>query len=228
MREYLKRVPLFSGLSDDELEAIVGLTVVTRTPKKHIVMQEGEIGDAMYIILKGSVKIVYYTPEGREVVLSILGDGEFFGEMALLDSEPRSATVMTLEDSELAYIRRSDFKRLLVENAKLALEMLTEVVKRLRRTSYILERISTMDVPHRLYDFLRDFCRTSGEVNREGQYIIKLPTHQLMADQLSTSRETISRAVSSLKKEKIISQVPGQRLVSVDMQALECLLEAII
>lgn len=225
MKHLLKRIPLFSGLSEDELDSIAKLTVVTRIPKKHIVVHEGEPGDAMYVILNGLVKIVYYTPEGREVVLSLLGGGEFFGEMALLDKEPRSATVMTLEDSEFAYIRRSDFERLLSKNPNLALEMLSEVTRRLRRTSNILERISTMDVPHRLYDFLCDYCRTTGEEDGHGQYILKLPTHQLIADQLSTSRETISRAISALKKKGIISPVHRRRLVRIDMRALESLLE---
>jgi CRP/FNR family transcriptional regulator/CRP/FNR family cyclic AMP-dependent transcriptional regulator len=225
LKQLLKRIPLFSGLSEDELDSIARLTVVTRIPKKHIVVHEGEPGDAMYVILKGLVKIVYYTPEGREVVLSLLGGGEFFGEMALLDKEPRSATVMTLEDSEFAYIRRSDFENLLTKNPNLALEMLSEVTRRLRRTSNILERISTMDVPHRLYDFLCDYCRTMGKEDGHGQYILKLPTHQLIADQLSTSRETISRAISALKKKGIISPVHGRRLVRIDMRALESLLE---
>jgi len=227
MKKYLKRIPLFSDLSDEDLESIVQLTVVSRIPKKCIVVQEGEIGDSMYVILLGSVKIVYYTPDGREVVLSILENGDFFGEMSLLDQEPRSATVMTMEDSEFAYIRHSDFKHLMAGNPKLTMALLGEVVKRLRRTSHILERVSTMDVSHRLYDYLCYFCQSHGILSEQGQYMVKLPTHRLIADQLSTSRETISRAISSLKKKGIISPIHGRRAVNVDTNAMESLLEAL-
>jgi len=227
MKKYLKCIPLFSDLSDEDLESIAQLAVVSRIPKKYIVVQEGEIGDSMYVILLGSVKIVYYTPDGREVILSILESGDFFGEMSLLDQEPRSATVMTLENSEFAYIRHSDFEHLMAGNPKLTIALLNEVVKRLRRTSHILERVSTMDVPHRLYDYLCYFCQSHGSLSKQGQYIVSLPTHRLIADQLSTSRETISRAISALKKKGIISPIHGRRAVNVDTNAMESLLEGL-
>jgi len=226
MKKYLQRIPLFADLSEQDLEAIAKLTVVSRISKKSIVVQEGDAGDSMYIILHGSVKIASYTPDGREVVLSLLDSGDFFGEMSLLDREPRSATVITMEDSEFAYIRRSDLEHLMAQNPKLTMALLSEVVKRLRRTSYILERISTMDVPHRLYDYLCHFCQTHGKLNALSQYWVRLPTHQLMADQLSTSRETISRAISELKRKKIIVPIQGKRAVHIDMGALDSLLEA--
>lgn len=227
MREILRKIPLFSELNDEEIEAIASQTSVRTFPKKTVVVQEGEKGDAMFIILKGSVKISYYTIEGREVVLSLLEPGTFFGEMALLDEEPRSATAVTMEASELGQIRRADFHRLMQQYPRLMQKVLSEIVSRLRRTSSVLERISTMDVPHRLYDYMRDYCRRFGTANADGSYEVKLPTHQLLADQLSTSRETISRAVSALKKEKIITPLQGRGRVKVDMEALETLLFAL-
>ncbi|HKJ82448.1 MAG TPA: Crp/Fnr family transcriptional regulator [Mariprofundaceae bacterium] len=227
MREILRKIPLFAELNEEEIDAIASLSTVRTFPKKKIVVQEGETGDAMFIILKGSVKISYYTIEGREVVLSLLEPGTFFGEMALLDEEPRSATAMTMEASELAQIRRADFHRLMQQYPKLMQKVLSEIVARLRRTSSVLERISTMDVPHRLYDYVRDYCHRFGTANPDGSYDVKLPTHQLLADQLSTSRETISRAISTLKKEKIIAPLQGRGRVRVDMQALDTLLLAL-
>ena len=222
----LKKVPLFSELNNDELEAVRGIVTTYEVSKKNIVVQEGEPGDAMYIILDGSVKISYYTADGQEVVLSILSNGSFFGEMALLDSQPRSATVTTMENTRLGQIRRRDMEHLLMAKPAITLKLLSEVVSRLRRTSQVLERISTMDVPHRLYDFLCDFCRRNGTETPDGDVIAKLPTHQLLADQLSTSRETISRAISALKKEGIIAPSEMHGMVKVDIDALETLLEA--
>jgi len=224
--DFLKRVSLFSDLPDHDLEAINRLISTTTLPKNSVVVQEGESGDGMYIILSGSAKIVYYAEQGREVVLSILGRGEFFGEMSLLDEHPRSATVMTLEETKLAYVSRGDFEHLMNEKPNITRKMLAEVINRLRRTSQILERVSTMDVPHRLFDFLYEYCKQHGTTNGQGKYVLQLPTHQLLADQLSTSRETISRALSALKKEEIITPLVGRGQVQVDMQGLSGLLDA--
>lgn len=227
MRELFRKIQLFSELNDSELDAVMALASANNVPKKSIVVQEGEMGNALYVILKGSVKISYYAPDGREVVLSILQEGSIFGEMSLLDSQPRSATVSTLEDSRLAQIRKGDFERLMLSQPQITVKLLAEVVARLRRTSMVLERISTMDVPHRLYDYVQDFCNRFGEEDEDGFLAVKLPTHQLIADQLSTSRETISRAISALKKEGIILPSQGRGEVRVDMDAIETLLFAI-
>lgn len=227
MRELFRKIPLFSELNDSELDAIVALASSSNVPKKSIVVQEGEIGNSLFVILHGSVKISYYASDGREVVLSLLHESSIFGEMSLLDKQPRSATVSTLEDSRLAQIHRNDFERLLLDQPQIALKLLTEVVSRLRRTSMILERISTMDVPHRLYDYIQDYCKRFGTKDEDGYYAVKLQTHQLIADQLSTSRETISRAMSALKKEGILLPSEGRGEVRVDMDAIETLLFAI-
>jgi CRP-like cAMP-binding protein len=228
VREILKQIPLFSELDDKELAAVATIVTSSKVRKKSVVVQEGEIGASMFIILKGSVKIAHYTADGRERVLTVLHEGSFFGEMSLLDRQPRSATVITMEDSELGQIRRNNFEQLLLQMPTITLKLLTEVVTRLRRTSLLLERISTMDVPHRLYALLSDTCLNSGKVDSDNFYSVTLPTHQLLADYLSTSRETVSRAISALKKERIIIPQQKRGEVKVDMDALETLLEAII
>lgn len=226
MRELLRGIPLFAELDDEELDAIARLVKVRSYPKKMLVVQEGEPGSSMFIIIRGSVKVSSYAADGREVVLSILEKGDFFGEMALLDEDPRSATVTTMEDSELGQIRRTDFERLMLEMPQIMRKLLAEVVSRLRRTSSVLERVSTMDVPQRLYNYLRDYCARHGARTVDGCYEVRLPTHQLLADQLSTSRETVSRAISALKKDGVIQSLQGRGRVRVDMELLEDMLEA--
>jgi len=227
MSDFLKKVPLFSELDDAEIASIYKLITFNDVPKKSVVLQEGEDGNSLFIIISGSVKISYYAPDGREVVLSLLEEGAYFGEMSLLDKQPRSATVSTLDATRLAQIRRVDFERLLLQQPKVALKLLAETVSRLRRTSRVLERISTMDVPHRLYYYLKDFGDRFGEPEDNGMVLVKLPTHQMIADQLSTSRETISRAVSALKKERIMIKADKLSKAKIDMVSLETLLEAI-
>lgn len=226
MRNILRTIPLFSELDDSELGAIETLVSITDVPKKKIVVQEGEPGEALFVILEGSVKISSYTSDGREIVLSILNKGAFFGEMSLLDMRPRSATVTTMEDAKLLQIRRRDFGPLLLQKPAMTVKLLGEVVSRLRRTSQALERISSMDVPHRLYAHLADHCQRFGQSEKDGWFSTVLPTHQLLADQLSTSRETISRAISALKKEGILEPSSGRGRMRVDVRALETLLEA--
>jgi len=225
MQKIIKAVPLFSELDDIEIDAIAALVSTQKYPKKMLIVQEGESGDSMFIILEGSVKISSYAADGREVVLSLLEQGAFFGEMVLLDAEPRSATVMTMEETELGRIRRADFERLMLQMPQLTRKLLAEMVSRLRRTSSVLERVSTMDVPQRLYNYLRDYCLRFGSPDANSGFEIKLPTHQLVADQLSTSRETISRAISALKKEGIIVPLQGRGQVRVDMHGLDTLLQ---
>lgn len=227
MQDILKHIPLFSELDNDELESVYKLITVHDVAKKTVVLQEGEEGGSLFIIIEGSVKISFYAPDGREVVLSLLEEGAYFGEMSLLDKQPRSATVSTLKDSKLAQIRSIDFERLLLKQPKVSLKLLAETVDRLRRTSQLLERVSTMDVPHRLYFYLKDFGDSFGEKDANGAVVVKLPTHQMIADQLSTSRETVSRAASALKKEGIIVKTGNPGESKVDMDALETLLQAI-
>jgi len=226
MQKIFKKVPLFSGLNDDEINAVIAITTVHNVRKNNIIVQEGDDGNAMFVLLHGSVKISYYAPDGRELILSLLEEGSFFGEMSLLDKQPRSATVTSLESVKIAQIRNRDFERLLLKQPSLSLKLLCEVVSRLRRTSLILERISTMDVPHRLYSYLQDYCERFGKEKGSNECIVRLPTHQLIADQLSTSRETISRAISSLKKESIITAT-STREVCIDTDAIDTLLFAI-
>ena len=225
MHEIIKAIPLFSELNDAEIDAITKLVSIRKYPKKRLIVQEGETGNSMFIILDGSVKISSYAVDGREVVLSLLEKGTFFGEMALLDKKPRSASVVTMVETELGHICRLDFEQLMLQMPQLTRKLLAEIVSRLRRTSSVLERISTMDVPQRLYNYLRDYCQCFGSQSIDGDFEVKLPTHQLVADQLSTSRETISRAISALKKEGIIIPLQGRGRVRVDVRGLDTLLQ---
>jgi len=225
MNDMLRKIPLFAELNEHELQSIAALANRIDTPKKNIVVHEDEPGESMYIILNGEVKVSSYTMDGREVIFALLGKGSFFGEMSLLDKEPRSATVTTMQDSRFAHIRRRDLVPLLLEQPAITVKLLVEVAARLRRTSRVLERISSMDVPHRLYAYLIDHCQRFSQQDSDGWCTTVLPTHQLLADQLSTSRETISRAISALKKQGALVQGDGRGQMRVNIDELECILE---
>ncbi|OIO73179.1 MAG: Crp/Fnr family transcriptional regulator [Zetaproteobacteria bacterium CG_4_9_14_3_um_filter_49_83] len=224
MRRIFSLVPLFSELDDNELDDVIALAATKTVRKKNVILQEGDLGNSLYVILEGSVKISYYAPDGREIILSILNAGEFFGEISLLDSQPRSATVTATEETRLAQIRNKDFNRLLLEKPHLAIKCLEELALRLRRTNKLLERVCTMDVPHRLYNYLRELVKEDSKKAFGNYYLVSLPTHQVIADQLSTSRETISRAIGALKKDGIIKAVDDSKKVAVDIESIDTLL----
>jgi len=229
MNDMLRKIPLFAELDEDELAAIAALANRVDTPKKNIIVHENAPGESLYVILNGEVKVSTYTMDGREVVLALLGKGSFFGEMSLLDEQPRSATVTTMQDSRFAHIRKRDLIPLLMEKPAITIKLMAEVAARLRRCSRMLERISSMDVPHRLYAYLLDHCqRFSQPDSDDGWHTTVLPTHQLLAGQLFTSRETISRAISALKKEGILIQGGGRGQMRINTDQLEELLEDFI
>ncbi len=224
MHNILKKIPLFSDLNKEELDAVVALASSHQYPAKRVIVQEGDNSSSLFVILSGQVKVSYYAEDGREVILSLMSEGSFFGELSLLDRQPRSATVTTLARSTLAQIRRQDFEQLVLQKPSISLKLILELAKRLRRTNLLLERISTMDVPHRLYHYIHDMCACVGRNPGETHVQLRLPTHQLMADQLSSSRETISRTISNLKRKGVIHPVAGSQEVRIDLEALEGLL----
>ena len=227
MNVLLKSISLFSELDESELNEVQKLITYHDVPKKSIVLQAGEAGNSLFMLMSGTVKASYYAPDGREVVLSVMTEGAYFGEISLLDKEPRSATVSTLENSRLAQIKRADFERMLLQHPKVALKLLSETASRLRRTNSVLERISTMDVPHRLFYYLKEFADRMGSLDKDGKATVKLPTHQMIADQVSTSRETISRAISTLKKDGIIIKTDKPGVSKLDIESLKTLIQAI-
>ena len=124
--EFLSSVNIFAGLTDDELNNISNICVPRKYPKNSMIILEEEFGDVVFIVNKGTVKITRVNDEGKEVILAMLGSGEVFGEMAILDGEFRSANALAQEDCEFLAINREEFLNLL-KNHKIALNMMTEL-----------------------------------------------------------------------------------------------------
>src|SRR5512145_1882968 len=131
--EVLRTVPLFGLVPERDLLALAGLVRERRQPKGGMILTQGDEGEALFLIRSGQVKVTVVAEDGREVILSVLGEGEFFGEMALLDDEPRSAHVIAMEDSDLLVLRREDFEGILAQSPQIALSLLRELTRRLRR-----------------------------------------------------------------------------------------------
>src|SRR4026207_1873062 len=143
--EVLRKVPLFSGLSESDLAAFADLTRERSYPKGSVIVFEDDPGDALFLVAAGQVKVVLIAEDGREVILSVLGEGSFFGEMAGLDEEPRSAHVIAMEDSSLLVLRREDFHARLRSSPEVAISLLKEISRRLRRADEKIGSLALLD-----------------------------------------------------------------------------------
>jgi uncharacterized membrane protein len=142
----LRSVPLFASLNDEEAAALRGLLELELKPAGNLLFSKDEAGEAMYLIEAGRVRIHIHDRDGEEVTLAELAGGDFFGEMALLDGKPRSATATVAEDARLAVLSRDDFHAFILRNPEVALRMLGAITERLRQTDEMLRQRVTRNL----------------------------------------------------------------------------------
>ena len=205
MPNILRRIPLFSSLKDDELEAIYKLSYIRKCTKDSLILLENEGGDTLFIIISGKVKVTTFSESGKEVIFSILNEGDFFGDMSLMDGKPRSATVISIEDSELRLLRRNDFIKLVEEHPGIALKLLEELTTRLRKADERIESLAILDVTGRVAGILLQLADEHGEKTDNGVVIKSRPTHQELANMVGTTRETVTRVLKQLENKKYIN-----------------------
>jgi len=214
--EALRTVPLFREVPPAELRAIAQLVRERQFPKGSLILSEGDPGDALYFIVYGQVKVTVVAEDGREVILSVLGDGAFFGEMALLDDEPRSAHVISMEDTTLLQLRRDDFRTRLQEAPGLAIALLRELSRRLRPADSTIASLMLLDVNGRIARLLLELAR---EDSPDGGRITRRLTHASIGQMVGASRETVSRAMRSLVLRNVIA-VSRREISLLDLGAL--------
>ncbi len=199
-----RKLSLFAELDDRELASIAGVAKTRRYAKDDVIFHADESGDVFCVIREGKVKITMISPEGKEIILSMMGPGDFFGEMALLDDAPRSATVVALEPLEVLTIYRNDFLEILKDNFSITRKVLSELSRRVRRMSTRIESLATMDVYGRLARFFLDLAQQQGKVVENGYVSVTRPTHQAIANMIGTSRETVSRLMHDLMRQNLL------------------------
>lgn len=217
---FLRRVPLLAELDDAELKRLAGdLKRRTYTAGQPIFFQ-GDPGNAIYIIASGQVRIYVHGEDGQEVSVVIYGPGDLFGEMALLDRQPRSATATAMEDAVLLAMSADDFYRHLRQSHQLALNLMMALSTRLRETTEAIESLATLDVTRRLIKKLLYLSERQGTVTQEGIRLRGYLTQQALASLISTSRESVNRALSALARKGLIDVRHG-RIVLLKPQELE-------
>ena len=211
----LQSIPLFSELKEEDLRDIDKISVRQTYKKDNMVLIEEEVGSTMFIILNGRVKISRISDEGREVILSILVDGDFFGEMSILDGQTRSANAVTLEDTEMLIIRRENFLRMLYDYPQISINLLKELAHRLRRSDSQIKSLSLQNALGRVASTLLRIADDSGIIKQGIVEIPHLPPQQDLANMAGTSRETISRVIKSLGQLGYVKK-QGSKLLILD------------
>ena len=191
----MKTVPLFATIPEEQLRMLA--TVVTRksAPRSTTIMAGGDPTDSLYIVLSGRLKVMMSDSEGKEVILAILGPGEFFGEMGLIDDAPRSASVVAIEPCELLSIAKRDFKKYMAENFDLTMAVMRGLVKRLREADRKIGSLALLDVYGRVARLLLDMAE-----NVDGEKVVtkRLPKQDI-AKMIGASREMVSRVMKDLQ-----------------------------
>lgn len=209
----LKNIPLFSELSEKDLQRIVQVANRQRYHKENLILIEEEVGSSMFVILDGRVKISRISDDGREVILAIMSEGDFFGEMSLLDGHTRSANVTAIEDSELLVIRREEFLQMLHDYPQIAVNLLKELAQRIRKGDEHIKSLSLQDAKGRVANTLIRIAEDYG-VFRKGQVEInELPLQQDLANMAGTSRETISRVIKTLIQQGYLKKERGKIII---------------
>jgi CRP/FNR family cyclic AMP-dependent transcriptional regulator len=212
-RGLLRSVSIFADLDPAAVAALERLAEVRDFPPGAVIVSQEDRGDSLYVLASGKVKVVLYGDSGREIILSIFKTpGDFFGEMSLLDNEPRSATVIADARSRLLVLSRADFEAHLESHPRTALRVLQEVSRRLRRADAVIGNLALLDVYGRLAGKLRELAATDGEQTEEGVLVRQRPTQAEIAAMIGTSRETVSRALSEFARRGWLS-MSGKRLV---------------
>lgn len=203
-RLLLRQVPLFAVLDDAHLERVARVVVRRSVPRGRTVFAAGEATTSFYMILSGRTKVQMSDSDGKEVILAVLGPGEYFGEMGLIDDQPRSATIVTLEPCEFLTLNREDFRACIAEVSEMAMLIMRGLVRRLREADRKIESLALLDVYGRVARVLMEFSEIE-----DGRRIVKkrLP-RQDVAKMIGASREMVSRVMKGLESDGFVVPQP--------------------
>ncbi len=222
--EALQKVPFFTDLPEEEITELSNLLVIRRFSSNQVIFHHGDPGGLLYIVSKGKVKISYSTQDGQEALLAILGAGDFFGELALLDDSPRSATAESIESTEAMTLHREDFRHYLASNPDFALHVLQTLARHIRRLNSQLSDIFFLDLSGRL---ARTLLRLADEHGKEEKdcVLIDLPLTQTdLAEMTGATRVSINKTLGRFRRSGWV-KVEGRRFFLCNRAALEDLIQ---
>jgi len=208
----LNRVPLFAGLPTEKLNQLEAMTQRRSFKRGEVVFHKGDPGDTLYVITQGQVKIVLPSDSGEEALLGVLDEGEFFGELSLIDEQPRSATIVATEQTETLVLRRDEFLKFVVSSPELAIDMMRVLSRRLRETDEFIEDAIFLDVPGRLAKKLLELANQYGRHTPIGTVISLRMTQQELATMVGATRESVNKHLRSYRSRGIL-EIDRQRII---------------
>ncbi len=211
--QYLKNVPLFFNLKNEHLDILYKTGRVIKYNKDYVIFYQGNSGDVFYVVVSGSVKITLKNDEGKEIILSILKEGDFFGEMTLFDNQPRSANAIAMEKLTLFVLKREQFQKLITTNSDILQRVFKEISLRLRHANEKIGSLAFLDVYGRVIRLLEQLANEHGDKTEKGIQVFNVPTHQEIAGLVGASRETITRVIKLLKANQTIISYKGRELI---------------
>ena len=219
--DLLRRVPLFSLLTVAQAEVISGAVIKRRFKRGEALVEQGQKSNALFILLTGSARVMTSDSRGREVILATLAQGDYLGEMSIIDNEPHSATVRAEVQTDVLMLGRAEFARCLTENASMSLVVMRGLVKRLRHADRKIESLALLDVYGRVAHALLDFAVADAQ-GPQGQLLIKEKiSRQDLAKMVGASREMVSRVMKDLEERGFIEALPnGATLLKDRLNAL--------
>lgn len=218
----LAEIRIFATFPTEDLELIAACMVPGQYGRGELVFRQGDPGTSLYVIESGRVKIRIVSPEGQELVLAILGPGDFFGELAVLDGQPRSADVVALEACRLLVLHRHDLRRDLEARPHLALQLLSVLSQRLRQVDGVLQDAAFLDLPGRLARVLLRLAANHGEPSPAGTVIPVRLTQVELAGMIGGTRESVSKWMRTFERRGLLRR-RGRRITLTNADGLRAL-----
>ena len=219
----LKSVPFFANLNESEISSLARKLIIRRFGPNQIIFHLGDPGGLLYIISSGKVKISHSTADGQEAVLAILGAGDFFGELALLDDSPRSASAESIEDTETLTLHRDEFLNYLDNNPAFARHVLNVLSRRIRHLNNQISDIFFLDLPARLARTLVLLADQHGRKTADGTTIELALTQTDLAEMTGATRVSINKAIGRFRRANWV-RIQGREVTVLNRQALENLI----
>lgn len=198
----IRKNQLFNDLSNEEIQSIAGLATVKTVPKNTFVFSEGDSASSFYMIKEGRVNVTVTNEDGKELILSTLQAGDNFGELSIIDDNPRSANIFTLENCIFIILQKNDFYQILKQNPVVGINMIKSLCQRIRFITSIAHDLALLDIYGRLVKLLLE----NSTMDDSGQRTVTMPlTQQEIASRLGGSREMVNQILNALKKGGYLS-----------------------
>ena len=215
-------VPIFNNLDYDQLLKISQIMEGVSYDKGNIIFTEGNNGDTLYFIYEGKIKLYKYTKDGKEQILNILSDGDFFGELNLLKNSTYNFNAKAITDCKVCTLTNEQFKNIIIERPEISIKVLEAIAERLSNMEQLIQNLATNDIDSRVAYLLSELCENYGVREKNNTILIELPiSREDMANYIGVSRETISRKLKKFEEEGIIILRGTKKIIVIDKEVLD-------